>query len=713
MSSTWFAVTAFLAAGIGAGLSCVLVVQRWASVPYRRIAGFLSIIAAVNLANAIGLCGDSNYLFWRQVAFAAELFQPALLILAGTAFVTPMDGRRRPFSAGLGWGFAAIGVVLGAMAVGGQVFQWKTSDSGETAIVLGAWGRLPYAFVVIAMTMAIAQLEVVLRSSREPLRHQLKFMIIGMGGLAGYQIYQASQLLLYPVWKSEQVMASGIVTIIALGLVGFGLGRSRLRDLFVNTYVSHQALIGSVSFIAIGGYLLAVGVLGTWLREKNQPLEYGLSIVMVFSALVVLMVALFSKTARAEMRRVLTRNLYRSKYDYRAQWLHVTEAFHVAADREAILDALLDLLIKTFPTQTMSIWTFREADRRFVQSRALGEDVSVTPIELSHPVMVQLTGADDAVLLDQDQMMEPTERDRQDDPLRSSGIVLCFPIHIHRRLVAFIALGEQLHGDPYGIDECDLLRVLAHQVGMLLSHATLAEERRVSVELDAVHRFSIFCLHDLKNLAARLSLVAQNAERHGEDPVFQASAMRTVRDTAAKITALMSKLSLKSAKLVMAGTPEPIDLSALIEDIVVPLKGDNVRWHIDYGGVQSIIAVREEVHQVILNVVLNAKQAINDQGDIWITLSESQEAVAITVRDTGCGISEGSLESLFQPARSSRPGGLGIGLYQCKQIVEAHQGTIQIRSEAGQGTHVQIRFPLSQRTSGRPQGVLEHSVLPA
>lgn len=713
MSSSWFAGTAFLAAGLAAGLAGLLLVRRWDSASHRAIAALLGGVATMNLANAIGLREGTDLRFWRQVALTAELALPVLLIVIGTTFVNPTSERRGPFSGWVLRSIGAIGLCLGILAVSGQVFEWKRFDSGEAALVLGVWGRAPYLFIVVAMAVGVAQLEVVLRASREPLRHKLKFMVIGLGGLAGYQIYQASQMLLYPIWRPEHVITSGVVTILALMLIGYGLGRSRLRELFVNTYVSNQALVGSVSFIVIGGYLLAVGAVGTWLREQHRPLEDGLSVVVVFSALVILVLTLFSKTARAEIRRVLTRNLSRSKYDYRAQWLEVTEAFHLAGDREAIFDTLLDLLIKTFPTRTLSIWSFREADRRFVRSRALRPDMPVEPIELSHPVVVQLMRADDAAWLEQTYPMESTGSNREDDPFFSSGTVLCFPIHSHGRLMAFIALGQQLHGDPYGIDDCDLLRVLAHQVGMLLSHASLAEERRASVELDAVHRFSVFCLHDLKNLAARLSLVAQNAERHGEDPDFQASAIRTVRDTAQKMTSLMSKLSLKSMKPIVIGSPELVDLANLIEGIVAPLRGNGVRWHLECGAVPPIMAVREEIHQVLLNIVLNAKQAIHDRGDVSITLDESAETVMLTVSDTGCGIPEEQLDSMFQPACSSRPGGLGIGLYQCKQIVEAHRGTIQIRSAAGQGTQVRVELPLASCASRQTVGGLENSVLSA
>ena len=275
-------------------------------------------------------------------------------------------------------------------------------------------------------------------------------------------------------------------------------------------------------------------------------------------------------------------------------------------------------------------------------------------------------------------------------------MALCFPIHAQGKLTAFVALGRQLHGEAYGTDDCDLLSGISHHVGALLSHASLAEERQASAELEALHRFSIFCLHDLKNLAARLSLVAQNAESHGRDPAFQESVIRTVTDTAQKMTALMSKLSLKSFKPTQTGTLETVNIPALIHEIVDPIRQDgSVELHVNGGPIEPIIAVREQIHQVLLNVILNAKQAVGEKGDISVMMKQLDGVIVITIDDSGNGIPSTMLESLFRPSQSSRPGGLGIGLYQCKQIVEAHRGTIQIRSEVGKGTQVRIELPLS------------------
>lgn len=655
----------------------------------------LGAIAVAHLANAAGLLDEAHALLWRAAAMVAELVQPTAVLYVGLAFLNPV-GRSSDTSAL--WRariVGCVGVFLAGFVATGQIFEWQVIEDSQAAIALTTWGRIPYVFIVFGMALGLAQLEIVLRASHEPVRHKLKFVVIGLGGLAGYQIYQASRMLLVPVWQAEHILVGSVVTAMALCLTAYGLGRTRLREVFVNTYVSQQALFGSVTFIIIGLYLLAVGAIGEWLRRTNQPLGVGLSVVVVFGALVGLVVVAFSKTVRADVRRFLNRNFHQSKYDYRAHWLQVTEAFEQAASKDAIMDRLLDLLIKTFPTTVISIWSFREADRCFCQTRSMTAEKEPAPLELSHPVIVQLLKKDEPVLIEDNWSRTSARSGAGEDSLTASGAALCFPIRAQGQLTAFVALGQQLRGEAYGVDDCDLLRGISHHVGAVLSHAKLAEERQVSAELEALHRFSVFCLHDLKNLAARLSLVAQNAERYGKDHAFQESAMRTVTDTANKMTTLMSKLSLKSFKPMPATMPESIDMSNLIEETVAPIRGEeNVRLYVSGAPVPPIMGVREHIHQVLLNVVLNAKQAIGEKGDISIAIKQSNGSVIVTVDDTGNGIPSSMLESLFRPSQSNRPGGLGVGLYQCKQIVEAHHGTIQLRSEEGKGAHVRIELPI-------------------
>ncbi|HEV8326522.1 MAG TPA: XrtA/PEP-CTERM system histidine kinase PrsK [Nitrospiraceae bacterium] len=692
---TWFSIAAGLVAALAGAMACILFVRRRTGSSHRSLAVLLGTTALSHLANAAGLLDEPHALWWRATAMVAELVQPTALLYVGLAFLNPVERSSDTSALWRARIVGCAGLLLAGFVATGQFFEWKILEDGRAAVALTTWGRIPYVLIVISMALGLAQLELVLRASREPVRHKLKFVVIGLGGLAGYQVYQASQMLLYPVWQVEHVLVGSVVTAMALCLTAYGLGRTRLREVLVNTYISQQALFGSVTFIVIGLYLLVVGAVGEWLRRTNQPLGVGLSVVVVFGALVGLAIAAFSKTVRADIRRFLTRNFYRSKYDYRAQWLQVTETFEQAASKEAIMDRLLDLLIKTFATTTISIWSFREADRRFFQLRSMTTEKEPVPIELSHPVIVQLLEKDEPVLIEEGLARRSNEVTSAGDPLGASGAALCFPIRAQGQLTAFVALGKQIHGEAYGTDDCDLLRGIAHHVGVLLSHANLAEERQAAAELEALHRFSVFCLHDLKNLAARLSLVAQNAENHGKDPSFQESAMRTVADTAQKITTLMGKLSLKSFKPMAVATPEPIDLSNLIDEMVTPIRGEgNAQVYVGGEPVPPVLAVREQIHQVLLNVVLNAKQAIGKCGTVRVTTGQQDGSVVVTVEDTGAGIPASKLSTLFRPSQSSRPGGLGIGLYQCKQIVEAHQGTIRMRSEEGKGTQVRIELPI-------------------
>lgn len=691
----WYSVVVFLVAAIAGGLACLLFVRRQASSSYPSLSALLGATALSQMVNGLRLFDEAHALFWQEMVLAVELVQPAALLYVGIAFSKPAERGKDAAPLWRARVISVVGLALALLTLTGSVFMWRRIDEGVSTIALASWGHVPYLFMVIAMALGLAQLEMILRASHEPACYRLKFIVIGLGGLAGYQIYQASQMLLFQIWQPDYTLVSSVTVAIALSLIAYGLVRSRFREVLVNVHVSHQALLGAVSLILIGLYLLSVGTVGEWLRRTDQPLGSGLSVVVVFGALVGLAIITFSKAVRTTIRSFLTRNFYQSKYDYRAQWLQVTEAFQQAMHKEPIMDCLMDLLIKTFETRTISIWSFREADRQFWQIRPMTEEKEPALIELSHPVIVQLLERDEPVLIGKGLAGRNDGAAFQEDPLARLEGALCFPIRVQGQLKAFVVLGQQLHGEVYGTDDHDLLHGIAHHVGMLLSQANLAEERQAAAELEALHRFSVFCLHDLKNLTARLSLVAQNAKSYGKDPAFQESAMRTVTDTAKKMTTLMSKLSLKSFTPMPVAMPESIDMSNLIDETVAPIRGEeNVRLSISGEPVPPIMAVREQIHQVLLNVVLNAKQAIGEKGDISIAIEQSNGSVVVTVADTGSGIPSRMLESLFRPSQSSRPGGLGVGLYQCKQIVEAHQGTIRLRSEEGKGTQVRIELPI-------------------
>jgi hypothetical protein len=93
---------------------------------------------------------------------------------------------------------------------------------------------------------------------------------------------------------------------------------------------------------------------------------------------------------------------------------------------------------------------------------------------------------------------------------------------------------------------------------------------------------------------------------------------------------------------------------------------------------------------------MNANQAVGNGGEIRVATGHKEDWVTFSVSDNGCGMSKEFIEqSLFRPFKTTKKNGMGIGLFQSKMIVEAHQGRIEVESEVGRGTTFKVFLPLA------------------
>jgi signal transduction histidine kinase len=98
--------------------------------------------------------------------------------------------------------------------------------------------------------------------------------------------------------------------------------------------------------------------------------------------------------------------------------------------------------------------------------------------------------------------------------------------------------------------------------------------------------------------------------------------------------------------------------------------------------------------QVLLNLFINAQQAMNDGGELMIKTDRQENDAIIQISDTGCGIAADKLSRIFDAYYSSRQGGSGLGLPTARRIIEDHKGTIIVDSELSKGTSFTIKLPL-------------------
>lgn len=692
----------FLSSGAALVLAALLVSKHKRDGVYLALFSVLSVTALVQFFNGLTGLYETQMFMWRQLALIGEIALPVTLYYVAFSLIRHLS---LPFQQMCVWRFRfvlAIAIGLGMFVVGfPHTVMSLVPDSG-VVLFERPWGRVIWGCILMGLVVALSEFEHILRSSRDPLRYQIKFVVIGVGGIASIAIVQASQMLLFSVWQQEYVWMAAIAVMISVGLITYGLSRWSTENLSQKLYVSPQALYTSLTFLIVGGYLLGVGILTEVVRQTDWALSSALEILLVFVACLVLVITLFSRQARAELQAFIAKHFYRSKYDYRSKWLEVTESFSSCHSLDSILDELLNILSRTFGAPKMTIWMKFQTDNRFHQVRSLTTGPLRGAIAPTHPVIAALANQTGPIVL---QVNETEQNDELKKFIEGTRAVVYVPLQsVSEHLMGFVTLSEELHSRKYIRDDFDLLRAMGYHVAMLLTQVKLMDEQRASAEWEAVHKFSAFYLHDLKNLASGLSLVSQNAEMYGQDPEFQVSAMRTIGNTVQRIMTLIGKLSIqvKSPKQEIPPSFELMNVNTSVSEAVEALHGTACTPKFLPGNdLPQVSLIPDEFKHVVLNLLLNAQQALNGDGTIMIETKREGTNVAVTIKDNGPGIPESQLRTLFQPFRTTKKKGLGIGLYQCKQIVQSHGGAMRIESQEGSGTNVYILLPQVTEESQR------------
>lgn len=123
---------------------------------------------------------------------------------------------------------------------------------------------------------------------------------------------------------------------------------------------------------------------------------------------------------------------------------------------------------------------------------------------------------------------------------------------------------------------------------------------------------------------------------------------------------------------------------------------------VDYltGNLPTVLLDREAFHGALLNLAINAEQAMPDGGQLVIRTYGTANGVALDLIDTGCGMDEATRSKIFETFFSTKRGGSGLGLPTVRKIIEGHGGQMLLQSEPGRGTQVTLKLPVLARLPG-------------
>lgn len=691
-------------AALCSGLAVAMLLRNARSFVGRVFALGMAVFAAEAVCNAISVQAETyqDVVYWQHWRFFAMAWLPGIWLVFSLSFAR---GNYHDFLSRWQWGIVAA--FLPPLYLLGTGFQSLFIDVpfwDEVSRWSLGLGWVGYSFFVIFLLQSaciLMNFERTLRASTGDLRWQIKFLILGLGSLFAVRVYTASQSLLFSrlTATAETINAGALVVAACLMLYSF----SRSRLLTVHFHLSPTAFYHSLTVLAMGGYLLLVGLLAqavTYLGgEDILPFEA----LLVFFAFLLLAMFWMSDEWQQRSRLFISRHFQRPRYDYRKEWLVFTQRTTSLLESKDLCDAVVKMVSETFGVSCVTLWLLDETRQQLLFGGS-----TVFPETQARELLLTKTSDGAALIRVMQEKHFPIEFDaRKDDwageftrmyaaSVGEARIRYSVPLNAGRELLGIMTLNERVIREPLSFEDADLLKTVADQAAASLWNLKLSRQLLKAKEMEAFQTLSTFFIHDLKNLASTLSLTMQNLPVYFDDPEFRADALRVITNSVQKIDSMCGRLSLLTKGLDLHTAP--VDLNALVNATLTELNGA-VRATVTQRlqTMPSLVIDSEQIHKVLVNLVLNANDATGEGGEIAIKTERQNDWAILAVQDNGSGMSpEFVTQSLFQPFQTTKSKGLGIGLFHNKKIVEAHRGRIAVESEPGKGSIFRVLLPVVQ-----------------
>jgi len=622
---------------------------------------------------------------WQRAVFYTAAFLPGIWLVFSFSF--SRAGYKKYL---IKWRWVALAAFLFPLAVvilfGKSLFKGNPvlSTSSQWLLPLGWSGYLFHIFFLITTVLILANLESTLRASSGAIRWQIKFMILGLASIFAVRISINSSIELL----------NSIVIIAANILIVLSLFRSGLLN--IDIYLSETMLFRSFTVLIAGTYLFIVGLLAKIVSYFNGHRPFFIEALFVFLALLGLSVILLSNELRQRIKRLVHIHFRRPHYDYRKEWMEFTQRTSSLLDMKQLCSAMVKMVSGTFGVSSVTIWLVDQAEGKLVQcgSTAFSE-------VQSQSLGIIREGSKEIIRFLKNQRM-PMDVDRSEvdlgmnrDFLHEAKIKYCVPLFAGNEFLGIMTLNNRVTNEEFSIEDLDLLKTIADQAAASILNMKISERVKQAKEMETIQTMSSFFVHDLKNLASTLSLTMENLPTHFGNPDFRNDALRVMKQSVSKINSMCSHLSTLSKRIELKKVET--DLNELIKTSLICLNGNaKVSFVQELQPVPRLVIDPEQVQKVLTNLLLNANEATGDGCEIRLTTKQIDGWIIISVSDNGCGMSKEFMEqSLFRPFKTTKRQGMGIGLFQSKMIVEAHQGRIEVESELGKGSTFRVFLPLA------------------
>lgn len=588
------------------------------------------------------------------------------------ASMFPHRGRGLPL-----FGMIGSGLLVVAKLALGFVLVLPLADGIRLALTIDLLA------IILALSLSVG----VFHAAGESKRWALKFICFPLTAAFGYALFLLSQALAWGIPASAYFNLGAVLWAAAVPLIGIGIQRRGFWR--GEVVVSRQAALYSISLIGIGAYLVTVSVLAILLDPGAErtavPVQEGLLI----AALMLIGFLLSSGSARARVKAFVGRHVYARRYDYAEEWrkfMHTLSEEGEASPLETrIIRACADLL----EVPGGALWTV--------------EGGRLQPTATWHyRIPSARPGAIDPELF----------RDVKDDwaclsgkRLRASpfgadpAAWLAIPLPHGADMIGVIILRHPRV--PHEIDQQDedLLMLIARQCSSFLAENKAAQSLEENKQFARFNRQYAFVAHDIKNIVSQLSVMVRNFDRHFDKPEFRDDIQSTINHSVTRLQHLLGRLARFEAGDMTPELPQTFCLHDAVSRALRdrgPAADQTIRFHAEEPARAAMIRASEERFDVVFGHLLaNACEANGPDGSVQVHLELTGRHAILDITDEGPGMSfEFVRDSLFQPFRTTKATGYGVGAFQCREFAREQGGDLEVISSPGSGTTMRLRLPV-------------------
>ena len=548
---------------------------------------------------------------------------------------------------------------------------------------------------------------VLIRSYRKAVglvRLQIKYCLVGMFLTAGFGI---TTNLFFPMAGISKFNWVGPPSgVIMVGFTTYSIVRHRLMDINIvlKKGTTYTLLI---LLLFVPSFLLAL---------LFQKLVYGdiHYLLLGFLSFLLLLVTIVFDRIKPRTERAVEQFLFKNRYDYRDILARFSKAMVTILDLQSLTKSVFGTITQTMGVEKASLFLLDEEKGTYslFESKNINLTTANPQLPKDDPFPHYLQKIGEIIIRE-----ELAKGDKNPElkyivnMMSLIGAEVSIPLILKGQLIGMLNLGYKFNRDIYSQEDIELLSTLANQTAIAIENARLYEDLKKSKSyirradrLASLGTLTAGLAHEIRNPLVAIKTLTQLLPERLEDDEFRDQFLKIAAGEVDRISSLVEEL------LDFARPSDPKlefeDINTILDGMILLVSTETKKKQVNIlrnyaSDLPPVQIDREQIKQVLLNILLNAVQATSASGKITVKTRSfikpgGEPYIQIECTDTGCGIPPEHIEEIFNPFFTTKSTGSGLGLSISHQIVQDHRGYIDVESRVEKGSSFFINLPVNQ-----------------